>query len=118
VGFNSPLILSILNSSVGKVSIPESFHLHGMNPSFFKIIYFLDFYFSKSLSNLTGSPSIIFTIGFAPKAYIGIITGIGLSLIIIIKSSLNFLSSSGIAHTLISLGTSFLGISILSYSIQ
>ena len=40
--------------------------------------------------------------GLDPKHYIAINSGNGLSLIIIIKSSLNFFGSSGIAQTLIS----------------
>jgi len=41
-----------------------------------------------------------------PEHYIGINSGTGLSLIIMITSSLNFYGKSGIAHTLISLVSS------------
>jgi len=44
----------------------------------------------------------------------GIISGTGLFLIITISSSLNYLASSGIAHTLISLTASVLSMTILS----
>lgn len=42
--------------------------------------------------------------GFDPRHFKGMITGMGLFLTIMISSSLNYLASSGIAHTLISLG--------------
>ena len=58
--------------------------------------------FNKSLSNIRLDPSIISISGFYPRHWIGKITGIGLSWIITINSSLNLWGESGIAQTLIS----------------
>ena len=52
--------------------------------------------------NFSGAPSIISIAGLEPWQRSGITKGIGLSFIITINSSLNYLASSGIAQTLIS----------------
>ena len=50
--------------------------------------------------NFIGEPYLISITGLDPKHFKGIVKGVGLSLIIIISSSLNSLGSSGIAQTL------------------
>ena len=107
VGSNFPFVQSIV-SSLGNSSHPNNCQLHGVNPVFFSLSYLQSDWLINNLSNLIVLFSIsnVSTVGVDPKHYIGINSGKGLSLIIIMTSSLNFLGSSGIAQTLISLDSS------------
>lgn len=96
-GLIVPFTLLTTNSS-GRPSTPVSFHLIGIEQTFFNVRVFVSFFSRSKRSNSTTSWSTS-TTGLAPRHYTGKITGVGLSFRRHITSSLNGRAWSGNEYT-------------------
>lgn len=114
-GFNLPY-LTITSNYWGSFSQPSSLNFIGIALVFWSFNYLLIVWFNNILVNFIGDPSFTSITGFDPKHLKGIVTGVGLFLIITISSSINGLGSSGIDQTLSYFGGSSGWITHLSKS--
>ena len=104
----------LIENYEGSLSHPSSLKSTGIALVFLTLISLLMVWFKRILVNLIGDPSITSISGLDPRHFRGTTKGTGLFLTITINSSLNYLASSGIAHTLMSLGASLCSIEVLS----